>query len=101
MGMLQDKVAFITGAASGIGAGTAKRFAEEGAAVVIADVSAEEGERLRREIEASGGRALYVNCDVSDPGAVEQAIGKAVEQFGKLDIVCANAGINGVWAPVD
>jgi NAD(P)-dependent dehydrogenase (short-subunit alcohol dehydrogenase family) len=99
--MLQDKVAFITGAASGIGAGTARRFAEEGASVVIADLSTEDGERIRKELESHGGRALFLECDVSDPQSVERAITTTVEEFGKLDIVCANAGINGVWAPVD
>ena len=101
MGLLEKKVAFITGAASGIGAGTARRFAQEGASVVIADVTREEGERLQRELEDAGGKALYVECDVSDAVAVEQAIGAAVKAFGKLDIVYANAGINGVWAPIE
>lgn len=101
MGMLEGKVAFVTGASSGIGAGTARRFAAEGAKVVIADVMAEEGEQLRSEIESAGGQAIYVECDVSDHDAVERAINSTVEQFGKLDIVFANAGINGVWTPVE
>jgi len=101
MGLLDNKVAFITGAASGIGAGMARRFAEEGADVVIADVTPEDGEQVRGELEAKGVRALYVDCDVSDPGAVERAIATTVKELGKLDIVCANAGINGVWAPVE
>src|SRR5690349_6539537 len=95
MGMLENKVAFITGAASGIGAGTARRFAEEGARVALADVQAEEGEKLQAELEKAGHEAIYVDCDVSDPAAVEQAIAATVKQFGKLDIVFANAGING------
>jgi NAD(P)-dependent dehydrogenase (short-subunit alcohol dehydrogenase family) len=101
MGMLNDRVAFITGGASGIGEGTARRFAQEGAAVALADVMAEDGERVRSEIEAAGGKAIYVECDVSNPEAVQQAIDTTVERFGKLDIVFANAGINGVWTPVD
>jgi len=101
MGMLDNKVAFITGAASGIGAGTARRFAEEGARVALADVQAKEGEQLRAELEKAGHEAIYVDCDVSDPKAVEQAIAATVERFGKLDIVFANAGVNGVWAPVE
>jgi NAD(P)-dependent dehydrogenase (short-subunit alcohol dehydrogenase family) len=100
-GMLNDKVAFITGAASGIGAGTAERFAEEGARVVIADVQAEAGQQLSDQIGARGGQALYVECDVSDPGSVQRAVAAAVERFGGLDIVFANAGINGVFAPID
>jgi NAD(P)-dependent dehydrogenase (short-subunit alcohol dehydrogenase family) len=101
MDMLENKVAFITGAASGIGAGTARRFAEAGAMVAIADVQAEEGERVREDIERAGGRAIYVQCDVSDANSVERAISTTIESFGKLDIVFANAGINGVWAPVE
>src|SRR3712207_1935458 len=101
MGLLQHRVAFITGAASGIGEGTARRFAQEGAAVALADVQAEQGERVRSEIEAAGGQAIYVDCDVSDADAVRQALDQTVERFGKLDIVFANAGINGVWAPIE
>lgn len=101
MGMLDGKVAFITGAASGIGEGTAWRFAQEGARVVIADVTEEDGKRVCGEITSAGHEAFFVKCDVSDPVAVERAIAQSVERYGKLDIVCANAGINGVWAPVD
>lgn len=101
MAMLQDRVAFITGAASGIGEGTARRFAQEGARIALADVQPEHGERVRAEIEAAGGQALHIDCDVSDPAAVERAVSATVERFGRLDIVFANAGINGVWAPVD
>src|SRR5215212_2148337 len=101
MSMLDNKVAFITGAASGIGAGTARRFAAEGARVALADVQAKEGERLRQELEAAGHEAIYVECDVSDPAAVEQAIAATVARWDRLDIVFANAGINGVWAPVE
>ena len=101
MGLLENRVAFITGGSSGIGEGTARRFAQEGAAVAIADVQAEQGERVQRDIEAEGGKALYVECDVSSPEAVQRAIDTTVERFGKLDIVFANAGINGVWTPIE
>ena len=101
MGLLENRVAFITGGSSGIGEGTARRFAQEGAAVAIADLQAEQGERVQRDIEAEGGKALYVACDVSSPEAVQRAIDTTVERFGKLDIVFANAGINGVWTPVE
>ena len=101
MSMLDGRVAFITGGASGIGEGTARRFAQEGARVVLADMQPEQGERVRAQIEADGGQAMFVECDVSDPAAVQRAIDAAVERFGKLDIVFANAGINGVWAPVE
>ena len=101
MGMLEQKVAFITGAASGIGAGTARRFAEQGAMVALADVQAEAAERLRDEISALGQHAIYVTCDVADPESVQHAIGTTVEHFGRLDIIFANAGINGVWTPIE
>ncbi|HEY0605608.1 MAG TPA: SDR family NAD(P)-dependent oxidoreductase [Herpetosiphonaceae bacterium] len=101
MGMLDGRVAFITGAASGIGAAAARRFVEEGARVVIADVSDEDGETVRAELESAGGDVFYVHCDVSREESVQQAIEAAIQRFGKLDIVVANAGINGVWAPID
>src|SRR3954454_2744883 len=72
MGMLEQKVAFITGAASGIGAGTARRFAEHGALVALADVQAEAAERLREEISALGQQAIAVTCDVADPESVKR-----------------------------
>src|SRR5690349_139461 len=101
MGLLKNKVAFVTGAASGIGAGIARRFAEQGASVMIADITPEDGEKVRKEIEKKGGRALFVECDVSNARDVQRAIDTTVKEFGKLDIVCANAGINGVWTPVE
>ncbi len=101
MSMLDGRVAFITGGASGIGEGTARRFAQEGARVVLADMQPEQGERVSAEIEANGGQAMFVECDVSDPAAVKRAIDATIERFGKLDIVFANAGINGVWTPVE
>jgi NAD(P)-dependent dehydrogenase (short-subunit alcohol dehydrogenase family) len=101
MGMLEKKVAFITGGASGIGAGTARRFAQEGAHVAIADMQAEAGEKVRDEIVAKGGKAISLMCDVSDPQSVQQAIDTTVDQLGRLDIVFANAGINGVWTPIE
>ncbi|MDX1931356.1 MAG: SDR family NAD(P)-dependent oxidoreductase [Capsulimonadales bacterium] len=101
MGMLDGKVALITGGASGIGKGTAIRFAQEGANVVITDVQAEEGEAARREIERAGGEAQFVLCDVADAEAVRAALDRTVEVYGRLDIVFANAGINGVWTPLE
>ncbi len=101
MGLLDGKVALVTGAASGIGQGTALRFAEEGASVCLADVQDDDGEATRKQIEAKGGKAIYIHTDVSDPAQVEAAVKKAVDTFGKLDVVFANAGINGVWSPIE
>ena len=101
MGLLNGKVAFITGAASGIGKAAALRFSKEGANVAIADTDDEDGNKVRAQIERAGGKATYVHCDVSDPRQVKDAVDETVRHFGRLDVVFANAGINGVWAPLD
>ncbi len=71
--------------------------------VCIADMLPEQGEKTRAEIEKAGGgrEALFAVCDVSDPEAVHKAVEATVEKFGRLDVVFANAGINGVWTPVE
>jgi NAD(P)-dependent dehydrogenase (short-subunit alcohol dehydrogenase family) len=103
MAMLDGKAAFITGGASGIGRATAIRFAREGASVAIADVPAQETEARQAiaEIERAKGRAVFLPCDISQPVQVEEAINQATRTFGRLDLVFANAGINGVWAPIE
>lgn len=101
MGMLTDKVALVTGATSGIGRAAARRFAEHGAAVALIARSKDDGEALQVELERDGHRALFVKCDVGKAEDVERAVDRTVERFGGLDIVMANAGINGVWAPVE
>lgn len=99
--MLDGKVALMTGAASGIGAATARRFAQEGARVILADVQDEEGQRVGEKIRQAGGQALSLHCDVSDADSVRETVEAGVREFGRLDIVLANAGVNGVWAPID
>ena len=102
MGMLESKVAFDTGGANGIGAAIVRRFAAEGARVAVADIDAGAGERVAREIaDAGAGEALFVPCDVAEPESVRGAVEATVARFGGLDVVCANAGINGMFAPVD
>jgi NAD(P)-dependent dehydrogenase (short-subunit alcohol dehydrogenase family) len=98
MALLDGKVAIVTGAASGIGQATAIRFAREGAKVAILDLSEED---TRQQIERAGGQAIFAKCDVSNPDDVRRAVEQTVEKFGRLDVVVANAGINGVWAPID
>src|SRR3954453_15582668 len=102
MGLLDGEVAFVTGAASGIGRSTAIRFAVEGAAVALADVpqQEEEGRKVVAEIERGGGRAIFVACDVSQPDQGKRAIDQTGQKFGSLNVVFANAGINGVWTPI-
>ena len=89
---LKDKVAFITGAGAGIGAAAARRFAREGARVIVAEIHADSGERVVAEIGSAGGEALYVHCDVTEEDSVRDAVGHGVERFGGLDILYNNAG---------
>jgi NAD(P)-dependent dehydrogenase (short-subunit alcohol dehydrogenase family) len=87
------KVAFITGAGSGIGRATALAFADRGAAVAIADVSAEASRGVAEEIVRTGGQALGLACDVTVSGDVQTALRQTVEAFGRLDFAFNNAGI--------
>jgi NAD(P)-dependent dehydrogenase (short-subunit alcohol dehydrogenase family) len=93
MGVLNNKCALITGGASGIGRATAALFAREGAAVVIADINAELGKQVEREIQQAGGRAVFIACDVTRAADCQHAVQTAVEKFGRLDILFNNAGI--------
>lgn len=92
-GALNERVALITGGASGIGAAAAKLFACEGAAVAVMDLDEAGGERVAREITGSGGRALFVRGDVSVSEDCQRAVQHTVETFGGLDVLFNNAGI--------
>ncbi len=92
---LQDKVALVTGAASGMGAATARRFAEEGAKVVVADMLAAEGEAVAGSISEKGGTAVFQSLDVTDEQAWRTAVEASVERYGRLDVLVNNAGISG------
>ena len=91
-GSFAGKVAFVTGAGSGMGRTTALAFAREGASVVLADVSDEGNKETARMIEELGGRALTVRCDVTRSQDVQAALNQAVDAFGRLDVAFNNAG---------
>ena len=91
-GLLEGRVAIVTGAASGIGAASARRFAAEGAAVVAADVRGARAAEVARSIVDDGGHAIGVEADVSDPEAVEAMVDTAVRELGGLDVLFSNAG---------
>ncbi|KQP58081.1 SDR family oxidoreductase [Methylobacterium sp. Leaf108] len=94
------KIAFVTGATSGIGRATALAFAKAGAAVTVADVSEEGNLETARLIEEAGGRVLAVRCDVSEAGDVKAALDRTIQTFGRLDVAFNNAGIEQPMAPV-
>jgi NAD(P)-dependent dehydrogenase (short-subunit alcohol dehydrogenase family) len=87
------KVAFVTGAASGIGRATALAFASQGAAVAVADVSEQANQATAAAIEEVGGRVLAVRCDVTRSEDVKAALTQVVEAFGRLDVAFNNAGV--------
>ncbi len=98
-GSFTGKVAFVTGAANGIGRATALAFAREGAGVVVADVSEQGNQETARMIEGMGGRALAVRCDVSRADDVRRALDATIETFGRLDFAFNNAGVEQRLAP--
>ena len=89
---LKGKVAIVTGGGSGFGAGIAKRFAEEGAGVVVADISDAAGQRVAGEIATAGGKAVFVHADVTRGQDWASLVGATLSAFGRLDVVVNNAG---------
>lgn len=90
---LDGKVCVITGAAQGIGAACAHRFAKEGAKVVVSDIQIDKGEAVAADIRNAGGDAIFLACDVSSKTACDSLIASVVESFGSVDILIANAAI--------
>ncbi len=91
---LENKVAIITGATSGIGRGMALMFAQNGAAVVVNGTNEERGMKVVEEIKAAGGRALFVKANVGDAKEARAMADKTVDEFGRIDILINNAGVN-------
>jgi NAD(P)-dependent dehydrogenase (short-subunit alcohol dehydrogenase family) len=100
MGRLENKVAVITGAASGIGEATARLFAKEGAAVVLADVNDERGSKLTEAIRKTGAKVEYLHADVANEADVKAMIDLAVSRHGRLDTLFNNAGFGGTAGPI-
>ena len=96
MGKLQDKVAVITGGASGIGAATARLFVSEGAKVVLVDLNEEKGKAFESELKALNADALFVKANITSEEEVANIFTQTIEKFGKVDIVFNNAGIGRV-----
>jgi NAD(P)-dependent dehydrogenase (short-subunit alcohol dehydrogenase family) len=90
---LKDKVAIITGSGGSIGSFTAKRFAKEGAKVVVTDINAEGGQRTVKSITDRGGEAIFIEADISKVAECEKIIKSALTAFGKVDILFNNAGL--------
>src|SRR5581483_9077070 len=94
MGKLKGKVAIVTGASKGIGAGIAESLAREGASVVVNySSSGEQAEAVVKKIQADGGKAAAVRADVSKPGEAKKLVDSTVQKFGQVDILVNNAGV--------
>ena len=100
MASLDGKVALITGAASGLGKAIAELYAKNGAAVAIADINQQAADAAAAEINAAGGKAIGIAMDVTDEAAVNAGTDKVVAEFGHLDILISNAGIQ-IINPID
>jgi NAD(P)-dependent dehydrogenase (short-subunit alcohol dehydrogenase family) len=99
MKLLENKIAIITGAGSGIGKAAALLFADEGAKVVVSDIAEDKGQKTVEEIKLKGGDAIFVKADTSKSEDNEALVKKALAQYGSLDIAVNNAGIGGPLAP--
>ena len=89
---LKDRIAIVTGGGSGLGAGIAKRFAEEGASIVVADINGNNAETVASEISEGQSKAIAVDMDVTDYDAAEALVAQTVEEYGTVDILVTRAG---------
>ncbi|KAI3904060.1 hypothetical protein MKX01_011482 [Papaver californicum] len=94
---LHDKVAIITGGASGIGESTARLFVRYGAKIVIADIQDDLGESVCRDVDPTGQAISYIHCDVTKESDLENLVDSTIEKHGKLDIMYNNAGVVGAF----
>ena len=92
---LKDKIAIVTGAASGMGASTAKLFADEGAKVIVADLAIDDGTAVADEIASDGGEALFLKLDVASEADWKSAVSEIIATYGQIDVLINNAGISG------
>ncbi|CDP51426.1 3-oxoacyl-[acyl-carrier protein] reductase [Devosia sp. DBB001] len=98
---LAGKIALVTGAGSGIGKAAALRMAEEGAYLILVSRSADELEQVARSVRTLGRKAVVQAADIGDDAAMSRLFNFVREEFDTIDILFANAGVNGVWAPID
>jgi NAD(P)-dependent dehydrogenase (short-subunit alcohol dehydrogenase family) len=98
---LKDRVALVTGAGEGIGRASALLLAAEGARIAALGRTQEPLDEVVAEIEGNGGEAMAVCADIAYPDRVQRAVGEIIDRWGRLDVVFANAGINGLWAPIE
>jgi NAD(P)-dependent dehydrogenase (short-subunit alcohol dehydrogenase family) len=98
---MEGRVAFVSGGGSGIGQAAAGLLARRGARVALAGRTPEELEEVAEAIRADGGSAITVACGVSKEDSVREAVDATVKEWGRLDVVVANAGVNGTWAGID
>src|SRR5687768_3619185 len=101
MMQVDGKIALVTGGSSGIGEATARLLAKEGAVVGVLGRDPKEVERVVSKIEKANGKAMALVADVSKPAEIKKAVDQLAKAHGQIDLVLANAGINGKWAPLD